>query len=202
MAHSLKNSRLILLKPIFILHMAIILWPLIHSGCSIPNKKEGTGIHRFDAIVESVLERQGFKKPDRFIYKVVEEGQQRHYVVRYLWEPDPAKIDDLAHWIAVISVAKAGTFIDSARYEAIEKAYPAASSPKFAKRYLEADDINISTNYAPRGVFSGMIVTTLDNRYDVKIMASNLLPDDIPPPTFDHDSIGKMILEKYATQSK
>ena len=115
-------------------------------------------IHRFDGIVESALESHGFKKPDRFSYKVVEEGQQRHYVVRYLWEPDPAEIDDLVHWIAAISVAKAGTFIDSTRYEAIEKAYPAASRPKYAKRYLEADDINISTNYAPKGMFSGMIV--------------------------------------------
>jgi hypothetical protein len=51
-------------------------------------------------------------------------------------------------------------------------------------------------------MFSGMIVTTLDGKYDVKIMASNLLPEDIPPPAFDHDSIGKMILEKYALQSK
>jgi hypothetical protein len=118
-------------------------------------------------------------------------------------EQTPKKPNDQAHWIIAISVAEAGEYINIDKYKSNEKTHPTLLKPVYAKRFIDVDFINIPTSYAPRGLFSGMAATTLDDKFDIRIMVSNLLPDDIPPPAFDHDHIAEMTFTSYyAEKSK
>ena len=151
----------------------------------------------FNSIVNSVFETNGFLDADQFSNKLVKENGQRHYVVRYLV---PAQ-NELTHWIVVISVAKSGEYINSAEYDALQKTLQSQSNEKLGKRYMDVDLINIPSSFAPRGLFSGMVFTTPDDKYDIRILLSDLLPENATPPSFDHDAAARMILELYTKKS-
>lgn len=171
-------------------------------GCDRKKLQKTPDIQTFDSIVDSTLKKYGFKDKDRFEFKMVTQAGQRHYVSKYLFDRGQQKTDDQAHWIVAISVAKAGEFIDVAQYAKNEKEHPTASKPIYARRYVDVDFINIPTSYSPVGLFSGMSMTTIEERFDIRIMASNLLPDGVSPPEFYQNKVGRMILERYAALSR
>jgi hypothetical protein len=183
------------------MHIAIIALTFQNAGCAGSKKKYKADIELFDSIVDQVLDTNGYKNPKQFSFQRIDEGQQRHYVVNYLMEQTQEKPNAHEHWILTISVAEAGDFIDIAKYEANEKTHPTVLKPAYAKRYIDVDFINIPTSYAPSGLFSGMAATTLDEKFDIRIMVSNLLPGDVQPPEIDFDRIGKMIFDSYVLKS-
>ena len=63
---------------------------------------------------------------------------------------------------------------------------------------MDVDLINTVTDFAPHGMFSGIVFTTLDSKYDIRILLSDMLPKDVVPPKFDHDAVGRLILEMYS----
>lgn len=182
--------------------MGLLIFMLLFYGCDQTHLKQidsnsAHDIEIFDAIVNSVFEANGFLDADKFSYKLVKENGQRHYVVNYLF---PGQ-NDLNHWIVAISVAKAGEFIDPDEYEALRKTLPGTSKEKLGKRYMDVELINIPSSFAPRGLFSGTVFTTLDDQYDIRILLSDMLPENITPPRFDHDAAARMILERYTKKS-
>lgn len=182
--------------------MGMLICMFLFSGCHSPASKQvesGTSldIDMFDSIVNSVFEANGFEDTGKFSYKMVTENGQRHYVVNYLF---PAR-NDLAHWIVAISVAKSGKYINPAEYDAIQKTIQSPSNEKPGKRYMDVELINIPTGFAPRGLFSGMAFTTPDDKYDIRILLSDMLPSSVTPPSFDHDAAARMMLALYSKKS-
>lgn len=172
---------------------------LLFYGCDSNSLKPNNfgqlhGIENFDEIINLVFEFNGFLDAAIFQKKLVIENVQRHYVVNYT-APNQ---NELTHWIIVISVAKSGEYIDSAKYDAIQKTLKGTPIEKIGKRYMDVDLINTASSFAPRGMFTGMVVTTHDDKYDIRILLSDMLEDDATPPNFDHEGIAKMILELYA----
>lgn len=151
------------------------------------------GTDRFDSIVQQVFKNAGLMDSTKFSFNLVTGDGERHYVVKYL---TPAK-DDLTHWIVAVSVAEAGKYIDPIEYDAILKTLPEGNKPVLGKRYMDVDLINKATDFAPPGMFSGNAFTTNDEKYDIRILLSDMLPKDATPPKFNHDAVGSEILEMY-----
>ena len=183
-----------------VIRIALIVLLLSTAGCPKNTDQTDQGIEKFDAIIASILTANGLMDAQRFNFQRVEEAERRHYVTTYRFDAGIEKDNHIGHWIAVITVAHAGELIDIASYRANQKRHPTTKEPAYAKRLMDVDIINVPTSYTPRGMFSGLCMTTLDEQFDVRIMASNLLPDNVAPPAFEHDKIGKMILEAYASQ--
>ena len=151
-------------------------------------------IDRFDKIVPQVFKNVGLMNNARFSFNIVTGDGEPHYVVKYL---NPAS-DEMSQWIVAVSVAFAGKYIDPDKYDAIQKTLQTGNSPALGKRYMDVDLINTATDFAPPGMFSGMVFTTLDGKYDIRILLSDMLPKDVVPPKFDHDAVGRLILEMYS----
>jgi hypothetical protein len=189
-----NRTRIIRLVP----SIGLLIFMFLSYGCNYPastqiDADKSHGIDKFDAIINSVFEANGFLDADRFSNKLVRENGQRHYVVNYLFPTQ----NDINHWIVAISVAKSGEYINPAEYDAIQKTLQRPSNEKLGKRYMDVDLINIPTSFAPRGLFSGMVFTTPDDTYDIRILLSDMLSDNATPPNFDHDAAARMILELY-----
>lgn len=188
----MKRCRLAFISSIHLMLFLII------SACASNTTNDtktnhSEGLDRFDTIVPQALKTAGLMDSNKFSFNIVKHTDERHYVVRYLI---PAK-DDLKHWIVAVSVAPAGKYIDIAKYEETQKAFPKGFKPIMGKRFMDVDIMNVPTDFAPPGMFSGMAYTTPDGKYDVRILLSDLLPKDSIHPKFDWDSVGRKILELY-----
>jgi hypothetical protein len=192
---NLKASGLTSLVPtraIFLLALFAI-YSCASNATEAIEAERPSGIDIFDTIVPKAFKNAGLMDGARFSFNTVTGTGEKHYVVKYLV---PAN-EEMAHWIVAVSVAEAGKYIDSNKYDAIQKTLPPGNNPTLGKRYMDVDLINTATDFAPQGMFSGIVFTTFDSKYDIRILLSDMLPEDTVPPKFDHNAVGRMILDLY-----
>ena len=111
------------------------------------------------------------------------------------------------HYICIINVGEAGVFIQPDEYKkeySQIKADYIKQNPKNWELLLEKDfpDIGYRAQMGPVAAGPGgsaysLRLTTSDMRFDIEIVISNLLPDDVENPDLDIWDIAKKISNRY-----
>jgi hypothetical protein len=122
------------------------------------------------------------------------EDEVQSFVAEYPFERRrPAQ-----HFMLGISVARAGRFLDPVRYEARRAAFQGAE----AAREAEFPAIGLRAQseffgFGPGGASYGLTFTTRDGRYDVRIVVSSLLPEEVVEPRLDLEGLARGIESRY-----
>ena len=132
---------------------------------------------------------------------------ERHNVKNYIFEYQFEKAVPYHHYICSISVAEAGTFIDPKVYEKeygrLKSEYMKSSPGRWWQQLLiDFPKVGKRARWGhitagPGGTTFGLLFTTSDGMYDVKILISNLLPDTIEGPDLDIEQIAVGISDRY-----
>jgi len=102
------------------------------------------------------------------------------------------------HFMLQIAVARAGRFLDPVRYEARRAAFQgedAAREAEFPAIGLRAQSEFFG--FGPGGAAYGLTFTTRDGRYDVRIIFSSLLPEEVAAPELDLEGLARGIESRY-----
>ncbi|MBI3188048.1 MAG: hypothetical protein HYZ31_09340 [Gammaproteobacteria bacterium] len=162
------------------------------SAAPVSNANSATDPSRLDTVIRQVLQQHGYLDSKQYKYHLVSDKGEQHHVIRLIAAPDEHQ-----HWIIAISAALSGVYINPTEYDELQARAGNTGKEPMGKRFIDKDMYNIQTIYAPPGVFSGIVVTTADNRYDIRVMLSNMLPESMVPPNFDHDLVTRQILTEY-----
>lgn len=141
-------------------------------------------------VVAAVLRDEGYAAPPFRLAETCDAGS-RHFVAVYTFDGPAGTRSEAPHWLLEVSIAVVGGLIDAAALA------DATVPPRLGSRFVEVDRINVRTTYAPPGMFTGIAFSTLDQRFDVRITRSNLLPDGVAAPPFDAYELGATILGSY-----
>lgn len=108
----------------------------------------------------------------------------RSYVASVRFSPSAGTAADDSFYVAAVSVAPAGGFLDP---EEVDRAR-AASPPDTLARDFPAIGLRARSEplfFGPGGATYGVAFTTEDGRYDVKVTLATRLTGDLPDPGFD-----------------
>lgn len=135
-----------------------------------------------------------FEPPLRLESRFVREGEVQSLLAEYAF----ARRHPDEHYVVVVSVAPAGHFLDAARYEARR----AASDLSEQQARAEFPEIGLRAQreffgFGPGGAAYGLTFTPRDGRCDVRILVSNLLPEEVPTPELDLEALARRLEARY-----
>lgn len=167
-------------------YLLIFFWSLLlSSGCIGQETK-----HPFDGIIDKQL----FKEALTFEFNREANDGSRSY--SYNFEFD--KTSEAQHYLFLVTVVNAGDLLDLEEYTTIRLSL--ANKPDVLAR--DFPDIGKRArrdppSFGPGGSTFGLTFTTSDERYDVRLVVSNLLPKGVVDPNIDIEKIGRMISDRY-----
>ncbi len=164
-----------------------------------PPRASAPDLRSFDKIVTRELVTSAFQRRIPISFEVLQHDSTRIYRSDYQFR----RADSADHYTCFITVAAAGTLLDSRNYQHLYseternyadrgKEYLLRQFPRIGKRAQR----NVFA-FGPGGAAFGLTFTTSDTTFDVRIMVSNLLPAGIEDPGFDVDGAARRISELY-----
>jgi len=161
----------------------VLLFASSPPAAELPVSKAGLAV--FDDIITRTEMARGFKRAIPFSFNVHEETNTRLYVGVYEFR----RMSPKEHYVFSAVVALAGVLLDVREYERRRAEFERqpdlnedalrAEFPAIGKRAMR----NIF-GFGPGGAGYGLTFTTSDERFDVRIAVSNLLPANVEPPDF------------------
>ena len=156
-------------------------------------------LESFDRIITKDLVAAGFREKVPVSFMVTDQDSLRVYVTDY---PFP-RTDPAQRYTCFITVSKAGVLIDlrayEQRYSKAQRDYADSGQEYLRSRFPQIGKRAQSEFFGvgPGGAAFGLTFTTSDERYDVRIILSNLLPVAVDDPGFDVDSTARRIAAAY-----
>jgi hypothetical protein len=158
-------------------------------------------------LFEKILTREVLLGNDVEKYPLSLDVYEENSVMRYIFEYKFEKKVPFQYYICTVSVAKAGRLIDQKRYEEEYNRFKEEYLkffPEIWTRQLRIDFPEIGRQaptghlaVGPGGPSHGLLLTTPDGKFDIRIMICNLLPETIESPDLDIARIAKAISDRY-----
>ena len=156
---------------------------------------------------EKIITREILLGEDVEKYPLSLDIYEENSVMSYIFEYKFEKEAPFQYYICTVSVAKAGRLIDQKRYEEEYSRFKEEYLkffPEIWTRQLGIDFPEIGRRarngqlaVGPGGASHGLLLTTPDGKFDIRIMISNLLPETIESPDLDIARIAKAITDRY-----
>jgi hypothetical protein len=189
-------------RPSRFVYVCGILLQLLATACSKP-VPASTDAQIFDRIISksSLLEHMERKVDLQF--RVATDADRRLYEAVYAF---PATRPD-QHYVCAVTVAPAGTLLDPKQYSDV-RAELAQRGDDEARRRLATEFPQIGLramldagSFGPGGASYGLTMTTADQKFDVKVSVSNLMPEGVPDPKLDLAGTARMISDRYDAET-
>jgi len=158
-------------------------------------------------LFEKILTREVLLGKDVEKYPLSLDVYDENSVMRYIFEYKFEKNAPFQYYICTVSVAKAGRLIDQKRYEEEYNRFKEEYLkffPEIWTRQLRIDFPEIGRQaptgqlaVGPGGASHGLLLTTPDGEFDIRIMICNLLPETIESPDLDIARIANTISDRY-----
>src|SRR5262245_3688227 len=169
------------------LHLAVATFALV---CSLPASAAELPIHKaglavFDDIITRTEMARGFERGIPFSFTVHEENGVRVYGGVYEFRHTRPE----QHYVLSAVVASAGVLVDVREYE--RRRAELERQPNLSEDSLRTEFPPIGKraqrnvfSFGPGGASYGLTFTTSDGTFDLRIVVSNLLPENVDPPNF------------------
>jgi len=169
------------MKKIFFL-LLLSFYQIAHSG------QENVEWVNFDSLITKDFLAFGLDRSTGFTYTVETENGVRTYAGSLIF----ADSDADGHYQFGVSVAPAPLLLDVASYCADRQRLPAHEFPPLGCRAQRK-----FYGAGPGGSAYGLVFTTSDCRYDVRVFVGMSLPETVADPAFDIDRIAFALSRRY-----
>jgi hypothetical protein len=155
----------------------------------------------FDSLITRELIAEFWSPAPAFKFASTIPTAPAQAIKHFTAELEFARQNEQQHYIVDVALAEAGHYLqantfqqrkdsDIQRDAAAIADYPAIGA-RAKREFLGA---------GPGGAAYGLTFTTTDQRFDVRITVSNLLPENITAPTFDVDGLAQRLSQSYDAQ--